>query len=84
MKIRLQVLGENHPDVAISYNRIGVAYDKLGEYEKALEFFQKALKIRLQVLGENHPDVATSYNSIGIVYDNPGITTKPSSFSKKL
>ena len=47
LKIWLQVLGENHPDVATSYNNIGFVYNNLGEYDKALEFHQKALKIRL-------------------------------------
>ena len=40
-----QKYGENHPDVALSYNSIGAVYDSLGDFNKALEFYQKALKI---------------------------------------
>ncbi len=55
LEIYKDVLRENHPDTADSYNNIGVVYDYLGEYDKALEYFNKALKIRKDVLGESHP-----------------------------
>ena len=47
-------------------------YDKKGDYDAALEYYNKALDIRKQVLGENHPDTATSYNNIGAVYLRKG------------
>ncbi len=53
-----------------SYNNIGLTYNHLGQYDKALEFNQKSLTIELQVFGENHPDIATSYYNIGLVYEN--------------
>ena len=84
MKIRSQVLGENHPDMATSYNNIGNAYCNRGDYDKALEFYQKALKIRFQVLGENHPDVAYSYMVSALPMTISGITKRPSDFTKKL
>ena len=56
--------------MATSYNNIGVVYKAKGEYDKALEYYQKSLAIRLKQLGPDHPDVATSYNNIGLVYDN--------------
>ena len=40
------------------------------KYEKALEFYEKALKIRLKKLGEDHPDVAQTYNNMANVYEN--------------
>ena len=43
-------------------------HDKKGEYDKALEHYQKALAIELKQLGPEHPDVATSYNNIGLVH----------------
>ena len=59
------MLGEGHPDVATSYNTIGVALDSQGRYDEALVYYRKALAIRIKVLGEEHPDVASSYNNIG-------------------
>ncbi len=75
--------GENHPDVAKSYNNIGGVYDLLGESSKALEFYKKALNIKLRVLGENHPDVAISYNNIGSIYDLLGENGKALEFYHK-
>ena len=54
--------------MAISYNNIGGVHDKKGEYDKALEHYQKALAIQLKQLGPEHPSVATSYNNIGAVH----------------
>ena len=51
--------GEGHPDVATSYNNIGVALHTQGKYDEALVYYQKALTILIKVLGEGHPDVAT-------------------------
>ena len=42
-----------------------MVYDNKGEYEKALDYYNKSLKIYIQTLGENHPDVATSFNNMG-------------------
>ncbi len=68
LKIRLKIYGENHPDVAYSYNNIGVVYSSLGSFKETLENFEKALNIRLEVHGRTHPDVAKSYNNIGGVF----------------
>ena len=43
-------------------------YDKKGEYDKALEHFQKALAIWLKQLGPEHPHVVMSYYNIAYVY----------------
>ena len=60
--------GEIHPDVAISYNDLGVVYVCKGEYEKALENYNKSLQIRKTLLGEDHPDIATVYSNLGVLY----------------
>ncbi|CAF4386216.1 unnamed protein product, partial [Rotaria sordida] len=36
----------------------------MGNYSKALEFYEKSLKIREKALPSNHPDLAQSYNNI--------------------
>ena len=70
MEIYLAVFGENHPNVAMNYNNIGGVYYNQGNYDQALEYYNKALKIYLAVFGENHPDVAMSYSNIGFNYYN--------------
>jgi tetratricopeptide (TPR) repeat protein len=66
------VFGSDHPDVAASYTNIGNVYDSQGQYERALEYYQKGLEINIKVSGQDHPDVAASIKNIGIVYHNKG------------
>ncbi len=44
----------------------------MGEYEKALEYYFKALAIREKTLGKEHPSTATSYHNIGALYYTKG------------
>ena len=67
-----KILGEEHPDTATSYNNIGNTYYNIGDYNKALEYYELSLKIRKKILGEEHPDTAVSYNNIGNSYYNIG------------
>lgn len=62
--------GENNPNAAICYNKIGGLNVVLKKRYKSEEYFQKALKIRLAYFGENHPEVADSYMSLGDYYIN--------------
>ncbi len=43
-------------------------YLQLCEFEKSLEYGEKALKIRLELLGEKHPDTASSYSNVAVLY----------------
>jgi Tfp pilus assembly protein PilF len=66
------VFGSEHPDVAASFNNIGLVYAGKGEFENALVQHQKALEIRTRVFGSDHPDVATSYQNLAVVYQRQG------------
>ena len=55
--------------MATSYNNIGQVWNKKGEYDKALEYYEKCLAIFLKTLGGEHPDVATSYFNIGKMHE---------------
>ena len=57
LKCEVNLHGEEHPDVATSYNNIGVICYFQGDYAQAIEYYTKALNIRLKVLGEEHPSV---------------------------
>jgi tetratricopeptide (TPR) repeat protein len=50
------------------YNQLGLALKKAAQYDKALEYYRKALAIDLKQLGPGHPSVATSYNNMALVY----------------
>jgi len=64
--------GGQHPDTAKSYNDIGINYEDMGNYPKALEYHLKALAIREKILSKQHPDTAESYNNIGRIYGGMG------------
>ena len=49
------MLGSEHPDTAISYNNIGLVYNKKGEYESAIKYLKKAWYTYKAKLGEEHP-----------------------------
>jgi tetratricopeptide (TPR) repeat protein len=49
-----------------------MVYENMGEYSKALSYYEKAVEIRQKTLPANHPSLATSYNNIGVVFDNLG------------
>jgi tetratricopeptide (TPR) repeat protein len=55
----------------------------IGEYDKALEYYQKSLKIREKVYGKEHPKTAISYNNIGLVYDSKGEYNKALEYYQK-
>ena len=41
------------------FNDLGNCYGALGDHQRALEYFEKALAIRQALLGEQHPDTAS-------------------------
>ena len=51
---------ESHPVIAMTYNNIGLAYNSLGNYKKAIESLEKSLEILKKVYGDEiaHPDIA--------------------------
>ncbi len=72
LKIRLELHGEKHPDVAMTLNNIGGAFGYLGKYEEELEYTQKALALWRELFGEKHPDVARALNNVGGTFGHLG------------
>ncbi|AKG24489.1 NB-ARC domain-containing protein [Calothrix sp. 336/3] len=65
-------LGENHPDVATSFNNLAALYYSQGRYEAAEPLYIQALELYKQLLGENHPHVAMSLNNLAALYESQG------------
>jgi tetratricopeptide (TPR) repeat protein len=61
LAIRRKVLGEEHPDTAVSYASMSLNLEAQDKYAEAAEGLRKALAICRTVFGEDHPDTATSY-----------------------
>eukprot|EP00042_Codosiga_hollandica_P021196 m.72681 g.72681 ORF g.72681 m.72681 type:complete len:104 (+) comp50242_c0_seq27:1725-2036(+) len=48
----------------------------MGDFEQAIEFYQKALDISLATNGREHPSSAAGYNNLGAAYDDKGDSAK--------
>ncbi|CAD0003134.1 ATP-binding protein [Flavobacterium salmonis] len=66
------VKGKNNNDILYeAYNLLGILYNELGEYEKAIEFHNKAIaSIDDKIIPVEFQSKATSLNNIGFVYQN--------------
>jgi len=61
-----EILGEDHPDTATSYNNLAYNLYSQGKYGEAGTLFQKALDIKRKILDEDHPDTAISYDGVAL------------------
>ena len=66
------VVQEETETLASVFHNLGYGYNAMGNYDKALEYFEKALEIRESKLGKDHPSTASTYNNIGEVYRAKG------------
>ena len=83
LAISTNVFGEDHPNVATSYNNLASVYYRLAEYNKAKELHEKALMIRKNNFGEHHADVAKSYSTLAPVYYSMGEYNQAKELHKK-
>jgi tetratricopeptide (TPR) repeat protein len=67
-----EILGEDHPETALSYNDLGAIVGEQGKYAEAEGLSRRALEIRQKVLSEAHPDTAQSYNNLAMVLHYQG------------
>ncbi|CAF1260068.1 unnamed protein product [Adineta steineri] len=67
----------------IYYNQLGIIHWKQGDYDQAIEYYEKVLEIREKTLPLNHPSLVTSYNDIGNVYTYVGAYSKALSVYEK-
>src|SRR5690606_17290196 len=63
-----KILGEDHPDIAMCFNNIGIIYQEEMKYSEALEYFHKAWNIRQIHLPIEHPSLGQSHACIGNVH----------------
>eukprot|EP00957_Ditylum_brightwellii_P080598 6130057-Ditylum_brightwellii.AAC.2 len=64
LRIRVNSLGLNHPDVATTLNNIGRIHVQRDEFDEALQYYEDALRIRGARLGTDSLDyAATAFNA---------------------
>ena len=59
---------KSNPGTAAEYNNTAGVYQDMGDYEKALEYYLKALSVKEKALDTEYPDTAVTYNNIASVY----------------
>jgi hypothetical protein len=69
LRIRLDTLGEQHPDTASTLASLAVPYQKQGKHDEEKSLTERALRIYNNVLGM-HPETANAVSSLGTSYHN--------------
>lgn len=55
LKKNLKKYGDEDSNVSGAYRNLGKAWEGIGNDDKAIEYYEKALKISFKVFGGNHP-----------------------------
>ena len=62
-----KLLGDEHPNVALSLNNVGCTFGALGKHEEALKYLMEASKIFKGSYKENHPMVQEVLKNIQMI-----------------
>ncbi len=65
-------LATDYSNAATYRNNLGAAWNAKGNHDKAIEYYEKALKADLKNFGEDHPNVATYRNNLGATWKVKG------------
>ena len=76
-------LTTDYPNAATYRNNLGAAWNGKGNYDKAIEYYEKALKSDLENFGEDHPNVATYRNNLGATWKAKGKYDKAIAYYEK-
>ncbi|KAF8451346.1 hypothetical protein BDZ91DRAFT_669232, partial [Kalaharituber pfeilii] len=63
-----KALGTEHPTTLTTVNNIAALFQDMGQHDKALEYFQRALVGREKALGTEHPTTLTTVNNIAALF----------------
>jgi tetratricopeptide (TPR) repeat protein len=67
LRMRLDTLGEQHPDTAATLQNMGAAYGYMGSHDTAIMLYERALRIDKDTLGL-HPKTAFTTQNMGATY----------------
>ena len=70
-------------ETASACHNLAYAYNRLGDYPKALGRYQQALSIKEKLLGTKHPDTGAIYNNLAALYQAMGNYPKSLVYQRK-
>ncbi|NNJ97486.1 MAG: tetratricopeptide repeat protein [Gammaproteobacteria bacterium] len=59
-------------NVADKWNQMGKAWADRGNYTKAIEYYEQALKVTVLAFGDDHPNVAKALTQLGSIWADKG------------
>jgi len=68
LHIRKQILGPDHPRVAIAHRNLAHLYREQRDYAQAESLFLHTLRIQEQALGPDHPEIISTLQGLADVY----------------
>jgi tetratricopeptide (TPR) repeat protein len=76
LSIYEEVLGPDHPDVAVCLNNLASTYNRQGRYAEAEPIYVRALNISEKALDPNHRDIAARLNNLATLYSRQNRDTE--------
>ena len=70
MNAKEALYGENHPETVKGYCNLADLYEKQGAYEKAGQWYHKALPIAKKILGKNHDRTKSISDKLTCLHGN--------------
>ena len=83
LNIQRNIFGDNHSEVAKTYNNLAELNRNIGDYAQAEDLYKKALEIQLNLFGDNHSEVAKTYNNLAELNRNIGDYAQAEDLYKK-
>lgn len=68
IEMKARLLGNDHADIAIAKNNLGVMSLKMDRFRKALSYFIDVLQIKQKKLGRDNENIVDTLQNIGLVY----------------
>lgn len=68
LEVRVDILSEHHPDIAISFMNVGTFYADMNEFDYAIQYFKVSLEIFDKAIGDYSQSISQIYFNLGTVF----------------
>lgn len=82
-KLYTSTFGEKNIREGNDWNNLGVMWSAKGEYDKAIDSFNNALRVDMALHGEYHPTVGRDLSNLGEAWKNKGEYKKAIDYYRK-